>query len=101
MQTLADALDEMVSSGRLPPQLALQVLNHFDASMTQALSEHPTGQANIKGHLHTYRGCDGVWTFFVEDANFKDHARNTQKRDVSAPLVKMVLCPMAGTTKKK
>ena len=61
----------MVSSGKLPPQLALQVLNHFDASMTQALSDNQTGQANIKGHLHTYRGCDGVWTFFVEEANFK------------------------------
>ncbi|KAM0037015.1 putative transcription initiation factor IIA, gamma subunit, transcription factor IIA, beta-barrel [Helianthus debilis subsp. tardiflorus] len=51
---LTETLDEMVSSGILGPELAIQVLVQFD-----------------KGHLHTYRFCENVWTFILQDALFK------------------------------
>jgi transcription initiation factor TFIIA small subunit len=27
-------------------------------------------RAALQGHLHTYRFCDNVWTFFLENATF-------------------------------
>lgn len=43
---------------------------------------------HIKGHLHTYRFCDEVWTFLIEDVNFK--MENSQT--VQADKVKIVSC---------
>ncbi|TYJ35367.1 hypothetical protein E1A91_A05G232400v1 [Gossypium mustelinum] len=67
---LTEALDEMVSNGTLSPELAIQVLVQFD-----------------KGHLHTYRFCDNVWTFILQDALFKkEDSQETVGR------VKIVAC---------
>ncbi|KAI3504941.1 hypothetical protein L1887_26749 [Cichorium endivia] len=68
---LTETLDEMVSNGVLSPELAIQVLVQFDKSMTEALDSQVKSKVSIKGHLHTYRFCDNVWTFIVQDAIFK------------------------------
>ncbi|KAF8670569.1 hypothetical protein HU200_050595 [Digitaria exilis] len=68
---LTDTLDELVSSGAVSPELAIQVLVQFDKSMTDALENQVKSKVNIKGHLHTYRFCDNVWTFILTDATFK------------------------------
>nr|XP_043607519.1 transcription initiation factor IIA subunit 2-like [Erigeron canadensis] len=68
---LTETLDEMVSNGVLSPELAIQVLVQFDKSMTEALDSQVKSKVTIKGHLHTYRFCDNVWTFIVQDATFK------------------------------
>nr|KAJ0202201.1 hypothetical protein LSAT_V11C600338300 [Lactuca sativa] len=68
---LTETLDEMVSNGVLSPELAIQVLVQFDKSMTEALDSQVKSKVTIKGHLHTYRFCDNVWTFIVQDAIFK------------------------------
>ncbi|PUZ74894.1 hypothetical protein GQ55_1G102900 [Panicum hallii var. hallii] len=67
---LTETLDELVSSGAVSPELAIQVLVQFD-----------------KGHLHTYRFCDNVWTFILTDATFKSE-------EISETLskVKIVAC---------
>ncbi|XP_050937927.1 transcription initiation factor IIA subunit 2 isoform X2 [Cucumis melo] len=65
---LTETLDEMVQNGTLSPELAIQVLVQFDKSMTDALES----QVKSKGHLHTYRFCDNVWTFILQDASFKN-----------------------------
>ncbi|KAJ4966918.1 hypothetical protein NE237_018767 [Protea cynaroides] len=62
----------MVSSGTLSPELAIQVLVQFDKSMTEALETQVKSKVTIKGHLHTYRFCDNVWTFILQDALFKN-----------------------------
>ena len=41
-----------------------------------------------QGHLHTYRFCDEVWTFLIEDVTFK--MENNQL--VQADKVKIVSC---------
>ncbi|KAI3495972.1 hypothetical protein L1887_38320 [Cichorium endivia] len=68
---LTETLDEMVSSGILGPELAIQVLVQFDKSMAEALDNQVKTKVSIKGHLHTYRFCDNVWTFILQDALFK------------------------------
>ncbi|GMY07748.1 transcription initiation factor IIA subunit 2 [Fagus crenata] len=69
---LTETLDEMVQNGTLSPELAIQVLVQFDKSMTEALETQVKSKVTIKGHLHTYRFCDNVWTFILQDAVFKN-----------------------------
>ncbi|KAM7520859.1 hypothetical protein LguiB_019821 [Lonicera macranthoides] len=111
---LTETLDEMVSNGILSPELAIQVLVQFDKSMTEALESQVKSKVSIKdqgngevlaamrykvaevtegkvkflkGHLHTYRFCDNVWTFILQDAHFKsDEIQETVGR------VKIVAC---------
>ncbi|KAG4200532.1 hypothetical protein ERO13_A05G216500v2 [Gossypium hirsutum] len=94
---LTEALDEMVSNGTLSPELAIQVLVQFDKSMTEALESQVKSKVTIKvcsfflrekkGHLHTYRFCDNVWTFILQDALFKkEDSQETVGR------VKIVAC---------
>ncbi|KAK6277708.1 hypothetical protein POUND7_018031 [Theobroma cacao] len=84
---LTETLDEMVSNGTLSPELAIQVLVQFDKSMTEALESQVKSKVAIKGHLHTYRFCDNVWTFILQDAVFKyEDASETVGR------VKIVAC---------
>ncbi|XP_057526740.1 transcription initiation factor IIA subunit 2-like [Amaranthus tricolor] len=68
---LTETLDEMVGNGTLHPDYAIQVLVQFDKSMTEALETEVKTKVTIKGHLHTYRFCDNVWTFILQDASFK------------------------------
>ncbi|XP_073024611.1 transcription initiation factor IIA subunit 2-like [Primulina eburnea] len=68
---LTETLDQMVSGGILSPELAIQVLIQFDKSMTDALETEVKSKVSIKGHLHTYRFCDNVWTFILQNAQLK------------------------------
>jgi len=42
----------------------------------------------LKGHLHTYRLCDDVWTFIVKNASFKMESNEI----VNAPRIKIIAC---------
>ncbi|CAD5190870.1 transcription initiation factor IIA subunit 2-like [Musa acuminata AAA Group] len=84
---LTETLDEMVSGGTLSPELAIQVLMQFDKSMTDALETQVKSKVSIKGHLHTYRFCDNVWTFILQDAVFKSEDCHDQVKRV-----KIVAC---------
>ncbi|XP_008783049.1 transcription initiation factor IIA subunit 2-like [Phoenix dactylifera] len=84
---LTETLDEMVSNGTLSPDLAIQVLVQFDKSMTEALETQVKSKVTVKGHLHTYRFCDNVWTFILQDATFKNEERQDQ-----VGRVKIVAC---------
>ncbi|KAK1630605.1 hypothetical protein QYE76_004920 [Lolium multiflorum] len=68
---LTATLDEMVFSGRLSPELAVLVQLQFDESMSALLEKQVTSMAFFKGHLHTYRYCDNVWTFILRDVTFR------------------------------
>ncbi|KAK3239546.1 hypothetical protein CYMTET_50534 [Cymbomonas tetramitiformis] len=70
---LQDALDEMVQDDDSPlsPELAMKTVMQFDKAMNELLAERVKSKLNFKGHLHTYRFCDNVWQFILEDAEFK------------------------------
>lgn len=80
---LTDALDDLISEGRIDPQLAMKILSNFDRSMTEVLSEKVKATLSFKGHLDTYRFCDEVWTFLIKDVNFKlQNSTNVQTEKV-------------------
>jgi len=91
-ESLVEALDELVSEDKLPPEMAMKVLEQFDKSMFETLSERVKSKATIKGSLHTYRFCDNVWTFILEDATVKLTNPSKQTDVLMLDKLKIVCC---------
>ncbi|KAI0360583.1 transcription initiation factor IIA gamma subunit [Trametes coccinea BRFM310] len=85
---LTDSLDELITSGAITPQLAMKVLQQFDKSLADIMVKQVKTKTTLKGHLHTYRLCDDVWTFIVKNPQFKMESNEV----VSAPKIKIVAC---------
>ena len=49
-------------------------------------------KCTFKGNLHTYRFCDNVWTFILEDAEFKFTGPGKTEYIEKCPRVKIVAC---------
>lgn len=109
--SLTDALDDLISEGRIAPQLAMKILSNFDRTITEVLAERVKANLTFKvgfmalegcgdegakqclrtqGHLDTYRFCDEVWTFLIKDVTFK--FQQGQNPSVTAEKVKIVSC---------
>mmetsp|Transcript_6816 Transcript_6816/g.17456 ORF Transcript_6816/g.17456 Transcript_6816/m.17456 type:complete len:121 (-) Transcript_6816:856-1218(-) len=89
--TLTDALDEMVTNGELTPTIAMKVLAQFDKCMGQALKEMKT-KTTFKGTLDTYRFCDNVWTFILDDVTFNTTGPGGYKDTAHVEKLKIVAC---------
>ncbi|ODQ63457.1 transcription initiation factor IIA small chain [Nadsonia fulvescens var. elongata DSM 6958] len=85
---LTEALDQLISESKIQPQLAMKILANFDKVMTEILRNDVKARLSLKGHLHTYRCCDDVWTFIVKNVNFKMEGNET----VFAEKIKIVAC---------
>ena len=71
--TLQEALDELMQMQMLSPALALRVLLQFDRSINSALNTRVKNKLNFKAEkLNTYRFCDNVWTFMLNDVEFRE-----------------------------
>eukprot|EP00244_Chara_vulgaris_P000884 TRINITY_DN11466_c1_g1_i2.p2 TRINITY_DN11466_c1_g1~~TRINITY_DN11466_c1_g1_i2.p2 ORF type:complete len:107 (+),score=18.54 TRINITY_DN11466_c1_g1_i2:365-685(+) len=84
---LLQAVDELVMSGQISPDLAVKIALQFDKSMNEALQTKIKSKTVFRGHLHTYRFCDNVWTFILEDGLFK-----TDNEQINVERVKIVAC---------
>ncbi|KAK4057358.1 Transcription initiation factor IIA subunit 2 [Microbotryomycetes sp. JL221] len=94
---LFEALDELIQSGHINPQLAMRVLNQFDKSASQTLATQVKTKSTVKAHLQTYRLVEEVWTFVLKDPMFKFEDQET----VQVPgKIKIVACK-AGTADVK
>jgi len=45
---LTDALDDLISEGRIDPQLAMKILANFDRSITEVLSDRVKANLSFK-----------------------------------------------------
>ncbi|KAG8898585.1 Transcription initiation factor IIA small chain (TFIIA 13.5 kDa subunit) [Tulasnella sp. 403] len=94
---LTDSLDELITDGSITPQLAMKVLMQFDRSLADTLVKQVKTKTNLRGHLHTYRLCDEVWTFIIKDAVFKMEGNE----NVTSPKVKIIACKNAEASDGK
>lgn len=99
---LADTLDSLISSNEITPQLAVRIMERYDKVVCEVLSKQVKAKASFKGHLHTYRNCDDVWTFYARNCVLKMEGNET----VSVPKLKIISCrhpdaadPAKGQTK--
>jgi len=53
-QTLADTLDELISSRRIEPQLAMRVMQNFDQNIAAVLGEKVKARLSFKVFLTRY-----------------------------------------------
>ncbi|WVN89473.1 transcription initiation factor IIA subunit 2 [Cryptococcus depauperatus CBS 7841] len=98
---LTDALDELITQGDIPPQLAMRVLQQFDKSLTETLQKNVKNKTQIKGHLSTYRLCDDVWTFVVKDPQFKMEGVGAGSETVTGSKIKIVACKSGDAAEGK
>lgn len=70
--TLQESLDELIQMGHISPQLALKVLLQFDKAINTALANRVKAKISFKGKLNTYRFCDNVWTFVLNQVEFRE-----------------------------
>ncbi|KAJ2908635.1 Transcription initiation factor IIA subunit 2 [Coemansia aciculifera] len=71
---LIDSLDEFVQTGHMTPQLAMQVLDSFDKSISEALSKKVKAKAVMKGGLATYNHYEEVLTLVIKNSTLTcDH----------------------------
>ncbi|XP_071497520.1 transcription initiation factor IIA subunit 2-like [Diadema setosum] len=70
--SLQESLDELIQARLITPQLALTVLLKFDRAINDALANRLKNKISFKGHLNTYRFCDNVWTFVLNDVEFRN-----------------------------
>ena len=89
--SLTDALDEMVTNGELTPSIAIKVLAQFDKCMNEALQDVRT-KTSFKGNLETYRFCDQVWTFILDDVKFSISGPGGYKDTMEVDKLKIVAC---------
>ncbi|KAJ2440161.1 Transcription initiation factor IIA subunit 2 [Coemansia sp. RSA 2424] len=85
---LIDSLNELIQAGHITPQLAMQVLEQYDKSISEALSKKVKAKAVMKGSLDIYRNYEDVWTLIVKNTIIKcDH------ETISIPdKIKIVAC---------
>ena len=88
---LTDALDEMVTARELTPTIAMRILLEFDRCVVKEL-ELLKEKTTFGAHLHTYRFCDNVWTFILENAKFKTANYSGIVEEIHADKVKIVAC---------
>merc|ERR1719510_2406644 len=92
--TLQEALDELMQLQLLSPTLALKVLLQFDKSINTALNTRVKTKLNFKAEkLNTYRFCDNVWTFMLNDVEFREVAEIGK-----VDRVKIVACDAKSST---
>ncbi|KAF8886776.1 transcription initiation factor IIA, gamma subunit-domain-containing protein [Infundibulicybe gibba] len=77
---LTDSLDELITSGAITLS--------FDKSLADTMVKQVKTKTTLKGHLHTYRLCDDVWTFIVKNPSFKMESNEM----VNAPRIKIIAC---------
>lgn len=65
--SLVDALDTLISDGRIEASLAMRVLETFDRVVAETLRDNTQSKLTVKGNLDTYGFCDDVWTFIVKN----------------------------------
>jgi len=91
--TLQESLDELITYNQIPASLANKVLLQFDRSMNNALANRVKSRLTFKaGKLHTYRFCDNVWTFLLNDVEFRE-----MNELAKADKIKIVACDGKGT----
>ncbi|EGC38103.1 transcription initiation factor IIA gamma chain [Dictyostelium purpureum] len=86
-EALTDTLEELLMNQYISSSLYQKILSQFDKSINEALSNTVKSKTTFKGNLHTYRFCDNVWTFILDNASFK-----TDGVEVKVKRVKIVAC---------
>ncbi|XP_045420484.1 transcription initiation factor IIA subunit 2-like [Lemur catta] len=85
--SLQESLDELIQSQQITLQLVLQFLLWFDKAINSALAQRVRNKVNFRGSLNMYRFPDNVWTFVLNDVEFRE-----MTEFIKVDKVKIVAC---------
>ncbi|KAF7341259.1 Transcription initiation factor IIA subunit 2 [Mycena venus] len=85
---LLDTLDEYVRDNVVEQKLGIHVMEQFDRALADAIARKVKAKASVKAHLRTYRNCEEVWNFTLQNATFK----MDDKRIVTTHRIKIIAC---------
>ncbi|CAL2036238.1 hypothetical protein CAEBREN_09207 [Caenorhabditis brenneri] len=89
-QALEQTLSDMDDEGLLPKSLVNKILFQFDKSMNKQISRLPKEKVQFCAtQLVTYRYCDNVWTFILNNVTLRDSQRSF---DEPVDKLKIVAC---------
>ncbi|KAJ2852553.1 Transcription initiation factor IIA subunit 2 [Coemansia brasiliensis] len=91
---LVDSLDELIEAGHISPQLAVQVLEKFDQSIDNAFTNYVKAKATIQKDLLTYRFCDDVWTFILNNPTI-----TSENGPIQVDRLKIIACDAKASKK--
>ena len=97
--SLREALQDLVDLEELSEDHASKVLQQFDLSINEAIKTHAKAKCSINGELHTYRNCDNVWTFILENAKVKPSGKSIDIARVDK--LKIIACDGIDRSKDK
>ncbi|CCH62554.1 hypothetical protein TBLA_0H02700 [Henningerozyma blattae CBS 6284] len=90
---LVDALDTLISDGRMEASLAMRVLEAFDRVAAESLRDRAQARLAVKGNLDTYGFCDDVWTFIVKDCQVTvDNPSGDTQQTLPVDKLRIVAC---------
>ena len=77
-ETLKQSLKELVNENKIPDYLSEKVLAIFDSVMCEEIPKKQKNKCNIKGSVKTYKHCDDIWIFTVDNAYLRTDTENFQ-----------------------
>jgi transcription initiation factor TFIIA small subunit len=83
-ETLKETLREMTNDNKIPEKLSDTVLNIFDSVMCDELSKFKNNRhssrstCTIKGNVKSYKHCDDIWIFTVDNVYLRTESENFQ-----------------------
>lgn len=91
--SLVDALDTLISDGRIEASLAMRVLETFDKVVAETLKDNTRSKLTVKGNLDTYGFCDDVWTFIVKNCQVNVEGDNENvNENITVDKLRIVAC---------
>jgi transcription initiation factor TFIIA small subunit len=97
--SLRETLQDLVDLEQLSEDQASRILQQFDFAINDAIKSHAKSKATIHSQLHTYRNCDNVWTFFLENAKVK--LTSNPSDVVRVDKLKIIACDGVDRSKDK
>ena len=77
-ETLKQSLKELVDENKIPDHLSDKVLAIFDSVMCEEIPKRQKNKCTIKGSVKTYKHCDDIWIFTVDNVYLRTDSENFQ-----------------------
>lgn len=76
--TLKQSLKQLTEENKITEVLSDKVLSIFDSVMCEEIPKRQKSKCNIKGTVKTYKHCDDIWIFTVDQVYLRTDTENFQ-----------------------
>lgn len=77
-ETLKQSLKELSEDNKIPEQLSDKILTIFDSVMCDEIPRKQKNKCHIKGNVKTYKHCDDIWIFTIDNVYLRTDTENFQ-----------------------